>query len=456
MKCKLLLLLGWLAACTPDQPVQRPWQAASTLEFILKRNFLMCRANVECADSVPSYASVLHCTLDPMGTASYLFYFESRSELSYDREAGEACLGVLARATSPCHYPAYFSRFRAMGQPCSRVFAGQVPTGEVAWDEMTCVSGSTTTPVGGCPGTCIEPRAIGGPCTRAECGEGASCEDGVCVDQQPGGEGQGCIWRRCAPGLVCTSDETHSSSCRSPVQIGHVCDWTHPCATGLDCVNDSGVGTTCRVQRRLGQVCSQTRTCIAGLTCASNQRCRGIHSWGSACHNDLDCDAQDLRCIGAHGLTQGSCRFKPQVGDACKPDASDTSPDRCVPGLFCDPATQRCQAWTGVGQVCSHWGECPPPLECHGGRCRGLGATGEPCEGYWDCQSGRACTSGTCQPLRGAGQSCEPHGCVAGLHCVEAVCIPAGQFGAPCDGGEDCATGLDCNGGLCAGSVCAP
>jgi hypothetical protein len=76
---------------------------------------------------------------------------------------------------------------------------------------------------------------------------------------------------------------------------------------------------------------------------------------------------------------------------------------------------------------------------------------GQPCETLGDCAAGLLCdwtgASPVCAPRTGLGGACTssyPHGCSAGLVCVDGVCAERGDEGAACVWDYDCRNGLRC------------
>jgi MYXO-CTERM domain-containing protein len=225
----------------------------------------------------------------------------------------------------------------------------------------------------------------------AECGGGQSCIGGECVDPPPAGAGLGdpCGPGGCAEGFFCVLEQDGSDLCTRDCGAG--------CPQGWACerirFGNRGDRDVCWPDEdgggegaAFGAPCQRGQDCASGF-CVSNGReafCT------QACSQDGDCP-QGAECVG----TQGG-------GGACLPGAGGDP----------DPNAR------GFGEACEDHGECVSMI-CVGTQ-GGGGFCTELCDQAGDCPDGAGCQETT----NGQG-----------------VCVPRegdGQYGDPCDGGQDC------------------
>ncbi|MEM7157417.1 MAG: hypothetical protein AAF799_31515 [Myxococcota bacterium] len=273
------------------------------------------------------------------------------------------------------------------------------------------------------------------PCEDAEiCLEPTDCESGICMGMPP-------VPGVCTPA---TCDDGLLNGLETDVDCGGPdCDG---CDNGEDCEMDSDcMSETC--DPAAGEC--EDPTCNDGLMNGNE--------------TDVDCGGPD--CLPCDG------------GEMCNDDA-DCESEVCNAGVCEDPS---CTDGVMNG--------LETDVDCGGGVCDPCD-TGEACITIFDCQSmvclDEECQEATCDDgiQNGAetdvdcgGPDCQPCNdgemCMAGMDCMSEVCDPAGnvcepptcddgvQNGAetdvdcggptcdPCEDGEGCDNGLDCESGVC-------
>lgn len=228
-----------------------------------------------------------------------------------------------------------------------------------------------------CPGTCVAPSAVTGPCSSAlPCEIGAYCVDGTCF---AGDGGAVCgNTEDCDDGLWCDG-----GLCAEEVESGAPCSFLQQCPEPETCLVPPGakVGTCARVDQAdaacnnscYGFVCVQSDplelgTCVALL-------------------DEEGADCSEFSCNTAFECPQATdqCDPRGELGDVCSDEDGNrckSGPDVSSGGPFCDNEIS--------GELTGH---CSAPLR-----------DDEPCTRNAQCQSG-VCVgepeAGTCQPYPG-------------------------------------------------------
>lgn len=175
--------------------------------------------------------------------------------------------------------------------------------------------------------------------------------------------------------------------------------------------------------------------------------CRFV--WHGDAGTGVSCDAKNpLACApndGVPAICSGVCTPVRRLagGDSCAPvfDGGFCSPPTCVcgPGLRCQGDPPRCSGiFRPLGAPCADDAEC---ASCPDGACpRRCG-----CADPFGCvaEDGHA-EIRRCRTYPGEGAKCLGDRCDAGLRCDkdhDSVCVAAKPLGAPCGGGNDCASG---------------
>ena len=197
-------------------------------------------------------------------------------------------------------------------------------------------------------------------------------------------------------------------------RIGQDCERTSQCGYAEFCIQNVCAPTYCARDAECG---APDKLQCCGHACISAD-----DSCSSGCISDADCGAG------------GSCL----LGQCIKPCASDEDcPDNqfCLPGIsVCIPNIQPPDGDTDM----SFDGDFELPFEIPGD----FEFETQECQDTTDCDFGE-CVGGFCLDLGGpGGKRCESNGdCAPGLYCLGGVCA-----GRP-DGG--CETSEDCGGGIC-------
>ncbi|PIE17410.1 MAG: hypothetical protein CSA66_05895 [Proteobacteria bacterium] len=324
-------------------------------------------------------------------------------------------------------------------QVCHQGVCREVAAGG-CWHSSQCQAGESCEGLVSCPcgdDSCV---AVPGVCglagvcclVDAECGEGAVCRGGSCVDAPTG---ETCyLDSACDPGETCQGEylcACGSAGCAVPTTPGR-CD-----APGGPCCEDNGACAD-------GELCVDGRACLAAPTdnqCWVDGHC-GV---GRVCEGAqiCDCDAEE-GCAS----TPGECRT-PVLGCG---DASECPAGmRCViPDAFhCpgapDPTRGICVE--AVDEGCWSGDDCASFMRCGGevvcveaqgceapnspGVCRDKVLMRDCCSSHVDCEDGTECRNGN------SSLTCPPD--------VSAVCLPSPQYGETCWNFEDCPDGFVCN-----------
>jgi hypothetical protein len=207
---------------------------------------------------------------------------------------------------------------------------------------------------------------------------------------------------------------------RGTIPDGGGCAISAQCASG-DCERmacpDACCPGTCgptRFEAPIGGPCSIDIDCAAGGYC-SGTTCAALLAIDQPCTADDECD-YGLYCTDA-----GACADAPNQGDAC-PDGS------CADiGNSCADATMTCVPLGGLGASC------------------GL-ASGVGCQALYICDD----TTNTCSERPGVGETCT-FACAPGAYCDFGTqsCVADQPDGAPCLGGNECASGYCDDAGVC-------
>jgi hypothetical protein len=183
--------------------------------------------------------------------------------------------------------------------------------------------------------------------------------------------------------------------CNPPVGNGGNCDESN-CQAGLSCELSN---TTCNPTSGPNAACLNS-PCQAGYFCdiGGTDTCKAQLTSG-ACDPNVDACAPGYTCPGTGPNAQTCIKMK-SPGDSCTPGAYE-----CATGVFCDPTTSKCTAWSNVG------GPCGGMLGQESGGC--LGGWCEPTA------DAGPYSAGTCRAPQGPGASCPVFTteCVAGYAC---------------------------------------
>jgi hypothetical protein len=193
-----------------------------------------------------------------------------------------------------------------------------------------------------------------------------------------------------------------------------------------------------------------------GGTCFFEEECA---DHGGCGNRPVGCNPGIMCCAGTCGAARA---VDIPVGSSCASGA-------CVEGAYCAQPAQVCTAASDVeGMPCTSGPQCAFPLRClfdpgsttvqHCQRPVGDGGACDPsvpdiCQlVYETCDT----ASRTCRPRPGLNQACTV-ACIDGLECLNSVCVPRGEVGAPCGGANPgCAGSLRCQNGTCAAPPLRP
>ena len=242
-----------------------------------------------------------------------------------------------------------------------------------------------------------------------------------------------------------------------------------------------------------GGECFRHEECVGDAYCGSDTfgSCPGICAPrkppGSACNDDVECDATDGFAECDWQTNDGTCvayhvRTGAALGESCGhlPGGEFAA---CACGLWCDAfwgEAGSCQEPIPVGTPCSDIDHpCAGIAYCTGPEgaetCQNLQVAreeGAPCDDdtglpvrICDPTENFACVNGACQYLGDGslGSGCEGGDlgeliCEPGLYCDEmqdpSVCAPLRQPGDPCDNSSGCEFGCDYDTDTCATRYC--
>lgn len=257
--------------------------------------------------------------------------------------------------------------------------------------------------------------------------EGAALEPPQCADLQKGlddcraavgnlaAAGGGCThYYECQAGNYCDTTTTCPGTCKPVVQADGVCSKSEQCALGLTCMKPVAGDGTCQPYTPTDGDCGQGKPdCELGDYCVSNKCLPVADAFvmkaGYECYsNGLFCETP-LSC-GFNGiplLSKGTCAEPIGAAQPCVVGI----PEACDTGLYCtygQAVEPQCAALPGLNQACAK-------------------ATVQ--------------TLGISPP------------CVAGLACVNDICLPRKRLGEECAGDTQCysgrCTGADAGTGEC-------
>lgn len=160
---------------------------------------------------------------------------------------------------------------------------------------------------------------------------------------------------------------------------------------------------------------------------------------GNACASGVDCASPGDRCAGQAWCSR-TCRPMGTLGGPCRSTA-------CNHGLYCDRATNTCQATVPAGAQCPSSTMCDGDSFCSAGKCVALPVAGQVCRSVTPrCAESAFCVGLTCQTRRPAGSLCATvDECEVGLACINAQCTARVGEGASCSASAECADGLACD-----------
>ncbi|MEW5854186.1 MAG: hypothetical protein AB2A00_35760 [Myxococcota bacterium] len=162
---------------------------------------------------------------------------------------------------------------------------------------------------------------------------------------------------------------------------GEPCTFSHQCASGVCRVSGTALCGVCAAAAQEGEDCNTDSDCAEGLACN-----------GAFCvvpvARDGECGAVDI-CLGGLVCDHGFCEPPKQLDDICNPDASLCDARQ---GLYCNPATNRCQeielvddgdlcgVMPNTYRVCQTAGLCIFPENSEVGECTGHAADAATCD----------------------------------------------------------------------------
>jgi hypothetical protein len=302
------------------------------------------------------------------------------------------------------------------GDPCNGVETCNLVTGCVPGIPIVCSDGdacngletcdpATATCLPGAPPACDD----GDPCNGVE-----SCDPLVgCVAGTP---------INCSDGDPCNGEEVCDPATASCLPgPPPTCDDGNPC-TDDSC--DPGVGCL---------HANNVNPCDDGSLCTSNDQCIGGVCQGIPAL----CDDGDL-CNGAEGCDPATGLCQPGVPLDCD-DLNPCTADVCDQTLGC--------LHTPLAGPCDDENVCTTNDNCVAGVCVGV---------FVGCSDGNVCNGvETCDPVEGCDPGV-PLDCDDGNPCTDDLCDPVlgcvhVNNTAPCDDGDLCTSGDQCQGGTCVG-----
>jgi hypothetical protein len=174
---------------------------------------------------------------------------------------------------------------------------------------------------------------------------------------------------------------------------GDRCGSSRQCQSG-HCAFQGECGY-CAPRRAAGEPCSRPDICLPGLHCTGV--CVAPRQQDQPCSTQEPCD------IGLH-CSEGICQPSQAEGQACVGGSCDY-----WKGLFCNPATARCQRYgrAAAGQPCGvvdgGYAICIPGSRCIDaeqtgtGSCMGTSADGQACGGGRSCMHPARCSAMSCR-----------------------------------------------------------
>ena len=310
-------------------------------------------------------------------------------------------------------------------------------------DSTACWDGSECTVGDHCEaGACVaEPVSCedGNPCTLEFCFPTAGCvyfdNPGPCDDGNPCTVGDICIGDSCASGETQICDDFNECTVDSCAPTGG-CDFT-PVPDGSMC--DDG----CK--------CTMDEACVAGacekgsvIDCTDGDPCTMDYceeETGECEHAPLGpegCDDGNLCTLDSCDPASG-CAHQALSNVPCEDGDQCTAGDTCLAGL-CHPGGP---ADCNDGSVCTA-DSCNPATGCKNDPLAG------PCEDGDTCTTGDQCVDGACLP--GAPLPCDDNQPCTDDFCTAAKGCKNVEVFKPCDDGDACTTDDMCLGGQCQGT----
>jgi hypothetical protein len=332
-------------------------------------------------------------------------------------------------------------------------------------------------------GVCKPQSGLGNACgSDSQCGSG-HCVDGFCCNAACNGQCEACDNPNehglCLP--VAAGDAPHNArtACTTDGTCGGACDGSNNAACDYP-------ATSCRSASCSGGVETVAASCSDG-TCPAlvTNACAPYVCGATACKTSCSSNGD---CTSANFCSLGSCVPKKSNGGTCSND-NQCSGGQCVDGYCCNSACDgQCEACDVAGSA----GTCtavPAGQAPHGARaaCTGTGTTcGGTCGGVVttqckyptvecraaSCANGKethaaSCSNGSCPAVVTA--TCDPYvcgptacktscgvdgDCLSTHYCGGGnVCTPKLAAGDSCATGNQCETGL-CTDGVCCGGTC--
>ena len=288
----------------------------------------------------------------------------------------------------------------------------------------------------------------GNPCTEDACNLGV----GGCVFAQ--------VTKPCNDGDVCTTSDT----CKAGACVGDgvVCSDGDPCTTDTCAAKASTPG--CQFAPAPGASCQDGDPCTASDACLAGNGAK-LTCTGLALAEGATCTDGNA-CTLAAACTGGKCKA---TATACS-DGNPCTDDSCDGG-----AGGACKHFYNIA-ACDDGNGCTLGDSCFAGKCLGLGKTpcddADPCTADTcdpkaggcahapklgaGCTDGDLCTTGDVCAIVGGKSACKGGAlqCDDGKTCTSDACNPA--FGcehvfvvAPCDDGDKCTKGDNCQAGQC-------
>lgn len=369
--------------------------------------------------------------------------------LSFDAAAGKACVEGFAAAVDQCSSPGD----TPLSGSCGRMFRVNVALGDQCGprdDGLGCADGQG---VCSSSGECQALPGAGLPCNAGSCAGDLICVGDVCVaftslPNLPSGsdcsdpivcaKGLACVAGKCAAatpvggecrdsiecGRSMMCDIQSARSCRPKALENEPCEGDG-CADGLGCDVFLGM-PRCKKLAVAGESCAGGVALCAPGTYCDNDKCRALPAKDDVCYfgqcaKGLVCSA-DQKCVepvakgepcnSSDGCATGlACNLETYPG-VCVDRVGEGMPcggadDRCLAGLFCDPANMNCATFLVEGADCSSTTACGVDAEClfapgvpaATGKCTPLSTkVGDPCG--FTCGGGLRCTMnpGKCVP----------------------------------------------------------
>lgn len=308
----------------------------------------------------------------------------------------------------------------------------------------------------------------------------------------------------CPSGFVCVPYEGQNSGACIPggpttKSDGAACEASSECKSGYCGTNPVDGSLECRQTCTVGEAghCTKSQVCVPSHGSASSAgACWGVDDVGAVNRADTDgCDfdwqCKSGRCVLDQASGEQFCRaacspahpscaagtwcveLSPQVG-ACIPGSPPPPPEKLADGAIC-ATNEECKSGVcakpagGTRTVCVTPcaladDTCPDGQVCVGSGDAVWGAclpaalpTGAPCEGPQDCSSGLCLDSGSGSVCV---QACSEGGiCPCATTCQFAVggdvCVPDTTAPTCAAAGVQCASNLECASGRCQGGECA-